>query len=413
MSKSRKRWIIVLFVVIGLCLFGFLAFRSWPAVGSSLADPMRDLLGIERVARLETFLFNIQDRISRWKYSAGLEEAAVPWSVESLSISPDQTVEPNPVPPTETAPPLADMSTKEPSNVEELSPTATLRLTPTPSAWTLPNLETLGSLPNEGIWQPYITNPDGEVVAVRTFLQPDPERPYSIVAVVAFDLSQTRLNFVLGLEEPGKPGGPHGYGVILDEDKQPGKLLAAFNGGFIAEHGQYGAMANGVVPLAARAGLATLGIYKDGRVRIGEWKNDLSQNDDYVAWRQNALMIIHNGETNPKVETGTYIEWGANLDGSIVTIRSAVGLSEDNQVLFYFAGPSLSMPTLADAMKQSGVYNGMLLDINPTHAHFTIFALKNSKLTAEPLFPEEMNIWVDRYLGQWDQDFFYLTTKSP
>ena len=104
-------------------------------------------------------------------------------------------------------------------------------------------------------------------------------------------------------------------------------------------------------------------------------------------------------------------EWGANLDGSVVTMRSAVGLSEDNQVLYYFAGPSLSMPVLADAMQRTGVDDGMLLDINPTHAHFTAFRVQDGELIAEPLFPEEMDIWVDRYLHPWKQDFFYLTEK--
>ncbi len=274
------------------------------------------------------------------------------------------------------------------------------------------DLAPFADLAAEGVWQPYIENELGDFVAYRTFLQPDPERPYALVAVAAFDLAQTELHFVLGYEEPAKPGGPHGYGTIAAEDFQPGKLLAAFNGGFIAEHGGYGAMADGLTTLAGKAGLATIGIFKDGNVRIGEWKNDLPQDGNYQAWRQNALMIIHNGEINPKVGTGTYIEWGANLDGAVVTIRSAIGLSEDNQVLYYFAGPKLSMPVLADAMQRAGVHNGMLLDINPTHAHFTAMRVVEGELVAEPLFPEEMNVWVDRYLRPWKQDFFYITAKE-
>jgi hypothetical protein len=158
--------------------------------------------------------------------------------------------------------------------------------------------------------------------------------------------------------------------------------------------------------------LATIGIFKDGTVRIGEWKNDLPQEGDYQAWRQNALMIIRNGEVNPKVETGTYIEWGANLDGAVVTMRSAIGLSKDNQVLYYFAGPKLSMPVLANSMVAAGVHNGMLLDINPTHAHFTAMRVEDGKLVPEPLYAEEMSVWVDRYLRPWKQDFFYLTAKE-
>ncbi len=415
-TKTRnRRWVVFISIIVLIFILGVVLLRSWSAIGSSLATPMRKLLGIERVAQMETRLFEFQDAVTRLQYRLGLAEPEIPFQ-EALVIEQPvtSTQQPSPLPPTATFTPEVTRKPGSASEATENQPveTPTAVPSPTPSAWTLANIPPYGDLPDEGVWKPYIDNPAGEVVAVRTFLQPDPERPFALVAVSAFDLSKTNLQFVLGLEEPAKPGGPHGYGRIPEEDLQPGKLLAAFNGGFIAEHGAYGAMADGITPLAGRAGLATLGILKDGQVRIGEWKNDLLAEDDYQAWRQNALMIIHNGEINPKVETGTYIEWGANLDGAVVTLRSAVGLSEDNQVLYYFAGPSLSMPVLADAMQAAGVHNGMLLDINPTHAHFTAFRVQDGQLIPEPLFEEEMNIWVDRYLHQWKQDFFYLTSKE-
>jgi hypothetical protein len=170
-------------------------------------------------------------------------------------------------------------------------------------------------------------------------------------------------------------------------------------------------MADGITALAGRAGLATLAIYNDESVRIGEWGNDFYTDGDYRAWRQNALMIVRNGVINEKVYTGTEAEWGANLDGATVTMRSSIGISEDNKVLYYFAGPSLSMPVLADAMVASGAHNGILMDINPTHAHFTAIKVDEGELSAEALFPEEMDLWVDRYLRQWDQDFFYVVVK--
>jgi hypothetical protein len=54
----------------------------------------------------------------------------------------------------------------------------------------------------------------------------------------------------------------------------------------------------------------------------------------------------------------------------------------------------------------------MLLDINPTHAHFTAMRAVDGELVAEALYPEVMDLWVDRYLHQWDQDFFYITVKD-
>jgi len=423
-SHFTRRRIIIVIILLTLCILVFLGISNWSAIGTKLANPMRQVFGVRAVAQMETFLFDIQDRIDSLKYKIGLSKPDIPWiltedpmQINTAIVTITETVLSSTVPLDSTQTDVQEVTdvaqtelvTGSP-NVGTPSPTALF--TPTPEHWNLANITPFGNLQGEGVWQPYIYNTSGEVVALRTFLQPDSERPYTLVAVVAFDLVKTDLHFVLGLKEPSKPGGPHGNGVIKPEDKQPGMLLAAFNGGFIAEHGNYGAMADGVTALAARAGLATLVIYEDGEIRIGEWGKDFYVDEKYEAWRQNALMIIQNGAINPKVETGTWVEWGANLDGATVTLRSSVGISEDNQVLYYFAGPNLSMPVLADAMLTAGVHNGMLLDINPTHAHFTAMRDIDGELVAEPLYEEEMELWVDRYLGQWGQDFFYITTKE-
>ena len=52
------------------------------------------------------------------------------------------------------------------------------------------------------------------------------------------------------------------------------------------------------------------------------------------------------------------------------------------------------------------------MDINPTHAHFTTMRSEEGEVSAEALYPEEMDLWVDRYLRQWDQDFFYVIVKE-
>jgi len=422
--NHRIRRIIIPVAILVLIIVVIVGASNWSAIGTKLATPLRSVLGVRAVAQLETVLFNFQDSVDQIKYRAGLAEPEIPWDIALSSENSDPSQDSSsqatqPVVPTQT--PTEDSNptaTSDPLTIDgdeqDIGPQSTPSpiVTPTPQYWTLPNIEPFGDLAGEGIWQAYISTPDGEIVALRTFLQPDPERPYTIVAITAFDLSKTNLHFVLGLKEPSKPGGPHGYGLIPADDKAPGKLLAAFNGGFIAEHGHYGAMADGVVALAASSGLATLAINPGGEVRIGEWGDDFYVDSDYRSWRQNALMIIHNGERNPKVDTGTWIEWGANLDGATVTLRSSVGLSEDNSVLYYFAGPNLSMPVLADAMLVTGVHNGMLLDINPSHAHFTAMRVVDGEMVAEPLYPEVMDLWVDRYLRQWDQDFFYITTRE-
>jgi hypothetical protein len=276
--------------------------------------------------------------------------------------------------------------------------------------WILDAIPPFGNLEGEGQWQPYLTSANGSVVGQRTFLQPDPERPHTVVAIVAFDLNKTRLHYVLGSEEPALPDGPRGYGLIDPLDKQPGNLLATFNGGFLATHGEYGAMSGGIVALPPKNWAGSVVIGRDGQVQIGVWGEDIDPAGDYVSLRQNASIVVHDGITNDKVFNGSVTSWGGNLDGVIVTWRSGLGISADGQVLYYLAGPAMSMPILAETMIATGIQDGILLDINPYWVHFTAIRTEDDQLTAETLFEEGMETQSDRYLRQSQRDFFYLTS---
>jgi hypothetical protein len=296
----------------------------------------------------------------------------------------------------------------ETSAAEVHSPTPST----TPYVWQPADLAPLGSLEGEGIWQAYLYDPQGNVIARRTFLQPDPARPYSIVAIVALDLSATQLHFVLGFTDPGLADGPKGDGLIPEAHRQPGRLVAAFNGGFRTANGLYGAMADGITPLPPVEGVATVGIYQDGRVRIGDWGEQIVDSAELVAWRQNCSLIMDGGEISPKVYNDSIVDWGGTISNQIVTNRSGMGIDEAEQTLYYFAGPSLSMPALADAMLAAGVHYGMLLDINNFWVHFTAIHEQDGSLAADPLLPDHMIDKIDRYLGASPVDFFYITVRE-
>jgi hypothetical protein len=397
-----------------------------PDLAAQAATPLRHVIGNEGVAQLETAVFVLQDRVRQWQYGLGLAEPAAPWEVSAVApvaapgaeptLLPAASPTPSPTTPAPTpllpaSPPAGNDSPPAATPRPTQTPLPTPLPTATPAGWLLPPVPPFGPLPGEGVWEPYLSGPAGQVVARRTFLQPDPERPYALVAVVAFDLAQTDLRFVLGLQEPALADGPRGTGVIPAGDKLPGRLLATFNGGFLATHGEYGAMQNGLTALPAKPGYATLAIDESGRVQLGEWGTDVDPAGNYLAWRQNARMVVHNGETNPRVENGSIVTWGGNINGNIVTWRSGLGLSQDEQVLYFFAGPSMSMPTLATAMQAVGAYNGMLLDINETWVHFAAVHPAGAELITEPLFPEGMETNVDRYLRISGRDFFYVVLK--
>ena len=395
-------------IMIGVGLY--LAATAFPSIGAQGADTLRAVIGDKAVAQLETWIFQVQDGIHQVKYGLGIEKVSSPWQMSSATpMQPAATAAPTETP-TITPSPLPT-ATLAPQATPLPTATSTPTLTPTPAPWKPAPAHALGSLEGEGIWQSYMKDSKGSSVAFRTFIQPDPKRPYTLVAVVAFDLTKTRLNFVLGFDEPSIKGGPKGTGLIPEGDAKPGVLLATFNGAFKAQHGSYGAMSAGVEALPPKKGLATIAMYKDGSVQIGEYGKDISL-DNTLAWRQNCSLIIENKQINPLVNNDSAEYWGANLNGETVTWRSGVGISPDGKTLYYFAGPNMQMPVLAAAMQAVGVKAGMQLDINNYWVHFALVRKVDGKNTAEALFPEEMKSDVSRYLSKYARDFFYVALKE-
>ena len=267
-------------------------------------------------------------------------------------------------------------------------------------------------MPGEGNWLSYLQNSSGQVVAYRTFLQPDRQRPYAVVAVVAFDLSATRLHFVLGSLEPvssvaglalARPG------TIPAGDLHAGKLLATFNGGFKARHGHFGVMIDGITVIPPRDALGTVAFYADGHVTIGQWGTDISPGTDIVTWRQNGPLVIQNGQINPHTADDSPQDWGYTLTSATAIWRSGLGISADGRTLYYIAGPSLTLPVLADAMQGAGMARAIQLDINNFWVHFD--AIQGQQMQAEPLL-EGMNNKVGRYLTAYPRDFFYITADG-
>jgi hypothetical protein len=268
-------------------------------------------------------------------------------------------------------------------------------------------VQPMGTLEGEGQWSAYLSDGSGRTVAYRTALQPDPKRPYAVVALVAINLTTARLHFVLGSKEPVSATTFPRPGSIPSVDRKPGLLLAAFNGGFQARHGNFGAMADGHVALPPRRGLGTIAIYKDGHVALGVWGTDITDSPDLVAWRQNGPLMVSGGVVNPHTEDTAPADWGYTVNGGVATWRSGLGLSEDGHTLFYVVGPSLTTAALASALHDAGAWNAIQLDINKSWTRFDRFVTKNGTLHAQPVLPGI--IQDDRLLKPYSRDFFYLT----
>jgi hypothetical protein len=400
-SSIRKRiwlWaggiVATIFVLLVILL---IMVNTNPYLGAEGADWLRGIIGDKAVAGLEMLVFQVQDDLQKLKYSLGMGNPAGDYGAF----------------PTSTAIPTLALKTNTPYlHPLTMTPTLTGTLEPTPTAtlpWQPATIPPLSMAKNEGAWIPYIQDALGQTVAFKTFLQPDPSRPYTLVTIVAIDLTQTRLHYVLGVIDQTMPGEPpHSVKMNL-ADRAANMLLAEFNGGFQARHGQFGAMANGSQALPPRDGLGTVAIYQNGDVRLGEWGTDLFLSADMTAFRQNGPLVIRKGQINSQIYNNSPQDWGYTVIDVSPTVRSGIGLSQDNKTLYYFCGPSLTMEALAKSMQAAGAYNAIQLDINNYWVLFVKITPSGSKLTTEPLLPRLMVDGVDRYLTQSPRDFFYIT----
>jgi hypothetical protein len=386
---------LLLALVLASAVFGVM-LQKMPSIGAYGADFLRHVIGEQAVAYLEMNVFRIQDTVKKTEYSLDLEKPVSPWSVSSNQDKTDLTATPT-------------HSLTKPTQSLPGQPAALPTSAP---RWTPRDATPLGTLEDVGVWQPYINNAAGRVVAYRTFLQPDPNRPYAMTAVVAFNLKEVRLHYMVGFEEPyASDVKRFSQGVIPEKYLKPNVLLAVFNGGFKYEHGAFGSMLFDNISVPPTQGYGTVAIYKDGHFQIGEWGKDLNRTLDMIAFRQNGPLVIQDGEINPKVDNPVY--WGYTITGATVAWRSGVAVDKDYTTLYYFIGPYLTIDTLSQAIAAVHPWNAMQLDINNYWTIFEAFPPNTGKLSPEPLLPKDMNDNLNRFLYPYARDFFYVTDAAP
>jgi hypothetical protein len=414
-------WGLGVLVVSLLLAGGYMVATQNAEAAAKTAMFLRSVIGDQAVAQLETIVYAIKDTFNQLEARAGLLQAPTPWA-EAPIEEPTRPPRPSatatarpavtPTPPPNQAQAAGDAPSATPgpaTSTPTSTPTATLPWNPTP-------IDGFTSMKDEGQWQAYIEDGAGQTVAYRTRLFPDRTRLYYAEAVVvAFDLSATRLHFALGKDEPKSPVQVERTGKIPDDDLKLGHLLAAFNGGFLAEHGFFGAMSNGVTVLPPRDGLATVAMYDDGQVKLGAWGRDIITDTRLVSWRQNGPLLIDNGQINPETTVGLPRDWGYSVNGETVVWRSALGLSADQRTLYYVAGPNLTLPILAKAMAATGAQFAMQLDINDYWVFFCTFypdAQDPNHIQTRELHLVMRYKNRDRYLKGFERDFFYITSAN-
>ncbi|MBX3250562.1 MAG: hypothetical protein KF901_25520 [Myxococcales bacterium] len=282
-----------------------------------------------------------------------------------------------------------------------------------------------------------------------TFLQVDPQRPFTRVYVALWDPRQIQLRIMSGTQEPESATGQTAPGMVPRDDETLERVVAGFNGGFQSLHGEFGMMSEGRVYLPPKPWAATVAVYADGRVTMGSWRGPPEGVRHYtedwataqipegmVEYRQNLTSVVEDDRWNPWRRW----YWGAAPQGDqdqVYIDRSGICLTREG-FFAYFWGKSMGAEELGRAMIAARCVRGMHLDMNQRHTGFELY---HTYRRAEPPTPvgrrlrDDFEFEIDvpqgrdwrvrgrllassmtpmrfpRYIRRDARDFFYLTQR--
>lgn len=247
----------------------------------------------------------------------------------------------------------------------------------------------------------------------RTFVLPDPTRPYERVDLVWINTRAVHLHLVAGTQHPQAPSGLRGTGEVPLAARS--RLLAAFNGGFKRLQGRYngfGFRAAGQWYLQPTAGLATLAVYRSYQVALGTWGTEIPASPAPWSLLQNLDLLVDHGRATLGVDQG--IAWGITVGSAVRVWRSGLALTGRGN-LVYAAGVPVTARTLARVFTLMGVRRAMQLDINSYWVTFNFYrpvqpgssAVLGTALMSNMVRPGS------RYLSPDSRDFVYITAPGP
>lgn len=287
----------------------------------------------------------------------------------------------------------------------------------------------------------------------------------ALAYLVAFDLQQLDLHFVLGTDHPrldwsDRPPpsswnprlpGPDGVasaaplvtnGMVNPADAP--RTVATFTGGFKRSHGafhagplamrnhgsHYGFIEQGVIFSKLQPGLATLLVTDDGAVDLRTW----SASDDVLLpqirdARQNGVPLIEyqarqqSGVPGELVNNWAEGNWSGSAEEVLRTLRAGVCLqvSGTQRLLIYGYFSAATPSAMARVFQAYGCRYAMHLDMNALeHTYLALYVRRGGQRLVEHLIEGMQQ--VDRSAGNEfaprflafpdDRDFFYLTRRG-
>ncbi|MCB9635133.1 MAG: hypothetical protein H6721_23660 [Sandaracinus sp.] len=404
--------------------------KGMPGTITWVVDSVRNLsfVGPEPIAWLESRVFAVKDYFDRAYYAA--------------AGGPDTEAEV-----------AAEMGVTE----EEARQRAELSATDPELGWPPAPLEPIIDAParGEGEWlavvdDPFVkAYPNAPPGFATTFLQVDPERPFTRVYVIAWDPRQIQLRIMSGTQEPESATGETAPGMVPRDDETLERVVGGFNGGFQSLHGEFGMMSEGRVYLPPKPWAATVGVFDDGRVAMGSWSGPPEGIRYYaeewatrqipegmVELRQNLTSVVEGDRWNPWRRW----YWGAAPSGDdeqVYIDRSGLCLTREG-FLVYFWGKSMGAEELGKAMLAARCVRGLHLDMNQRHTGFELYRTYRDAETLPEVgrrLRDEFEFDIDvphvrgwrvrgrllassmtpmrfpRYIRRDARDFFYLTQR--
>jgi hypothetical protein len=385
----RGRWKRILLWVSGIGVL-LVALTYWLVhrfewAGPLVANSLRAVIGVDSVAKLEDFVYAVEDRVNRLTRKNDKPQAH--WQVPA------------------TPPPVVSAAPAASTDAPRLPPFTLPDPGPALKAW---------SAPGDGKWVPMLDarRPGEPPYMLKTLLHPDGGRSWAEVFVVAIDLRRVRLYTVAGTREPAadSPEGEKYERKALIPADHHEELLGAFNGGFMTEHGGYGMKVDGTVIVKAKPNACTIAVYNDDSIRIGTW-NKLADSEPQMRWyRQAPECMWEQGKLHPGLQGGKGLKWGATLDGDTVIRRSAIGLNAARDVLFVSITNHSTARVLADGMHHAGAVDVAQLDVNWSYPKFVTFEPGDAGPGRMAVaLAEGFEYSPDEYIRKKQRrDFFYL-----
>jgi hypothetical protein len=224
----------------------------------------------------------------------------------------------------------------------------------------------------DGRWQPLGASRAEPPLLYTTLIHPHEASRFITLTLVAIDLTRVRIELMPGVDDVGKLAVSFTPGLVPKPEQE--RLLAAFNGGFMPQHGRWGMRLGETTLLPPRDAGCTIALLADGGVAIRSWPALAAKASELRALRQTPPCLLEQGEVHADLLAGRDRAWAGQTPGIVTRRRSAVGLSEDGKTLLYGLGVEASPKLLATGLRAAGAASAAQLDINWNWTRFLLFA---------------------------------------